>query len=48
MKLRSENPLAHSVTIPAHKPHKPGTLNSILTEVCEHNQVSLNELLRGL
>ena len=35
----------HHVTIPAHNPLKVGTINSILSEVAGHFNITKNELL---
>jgi len=36
------------ITIPRHKPLKPGTLNSILRDVAEHLGMSKRELMEEL
>ena len=38
----------HHITIPKHKPLKPGTLNSILKDVAEHLGISKRELMEEL
>ncbi len=38
----------HHITIPKHKPLKPGTLNSILRDVAEHLGMSKRELMEEL
>jgi len=38
----------HHVTVPAHKPVKPGTLSAILKSVARHFGVSMEELIRRL
>ena len=38
----------HHITIPKHKPLKPGTLNSILRDVAEHLGMSKRELMEDL
>ena len=38
----------HHVTIPKHRYLKVGTLNSILTDVAEHLEMSKDELVRRL
>ena len=38
----------YHVTLPSHDPIKLGTLNAILRELAEKNQLSRDELLRRL
>ena len=38
----------HHVTVPAHKPIKPGTLSAILKSVARHFDVSMEQLIRRL
>ncbi|MBE8538544.1 type II toxin-antitoxin system HicA family toxin [Geoglobus acetivorans] len=38
----------HHITIPKHRPLKPGTLNSILKDVAEHLRISKRELMKEL
>ena len=38
----------HHVTVPAHDPLKPGTLNSVLRSVGEHFRLDRENLLRRL
>ncbi len=38
----------HHITIPKHRPLKPGTLNSILKDVAEHLGMSKKELMEEL
>jgi predicted RNA binding protein YcfA (HicA-like mRNA interferase family) len=46
--LRTEIPTGLSVSIPAHKPMKVGTLSNILNYVSQHKGVSVSDLLRNL
>ena len=38
----------HHITIPAHDPLRPGTLNAILTQVASHQSLSREALLQTL
>lgn len=38
----------HHITIPAHKPLKIGTLNSILVDISGHFNISKDELINKL
>lgn len=38
----------HHITIPAHNPIKPGTLNSILVDIASHLQISKNDFINSL
>jgi predicted RNA binding protein YcfA (HicA-like mRNA interferase family) len=46
--LRSEVPAQHTVSIPAHKPLKKGTLRGLVTFVAERKQVSPADVLEKL
>jgi predicted RNA binding protein YcfA (HicA-like mRNA interferase family) len=48
IRLTRESPSEHHVTLPNHDPIKLGTLNAILREIAEKNQLSREELLRRL
>jgi predicted RNA binding protein YcfA (HicA-like mRNA interferase family) len=48
LRLTSEGPPQHHVTIPAHDPLKVGTLAAVLTEVAAHLKVSREELARRI
>jgi predicted RNA binding protein YcfA (HicA-like mRNA interferase family) len=48
VRLSTERPAAHHVTIPAHDPLKVGTLAAILADVAAHKKVDREELLRQL
>jgi len=45
MILRCETPLAHSVTVPNHKPIKVGTLSAIFHEIALQRSMSVEALL---
>ena len=38
----------HHVTIPNHKPIKPGTLHNIVKEICEVNNLDISDFIRNL
>jgi predicted RNA binding protein YcfA (HicA-like mRNA interferase family) len=38
----------HHVTVPAHKPIKPGTLSAILKSVARHFGLGVEELIRRI
>jgi predicted RNA binding protein YcfA (HicA-like mRNA interferase family) len=48
LRLTTDAPTQHHVTIPAHDPLKLGTLASIIGQVAEHLQVEREELLQRL
>jgi len=48
LRLTTERGGRHSITIPAHDPLRPGTLNSILRDVAAHHGLDRGELLREL
>jgi predicted RNA binding protein YcfA (HicA-like mRNA interferase family) len=48
MRLTTRLKGEHHITIPKHKPLKPGTLNSILKDVAEHFGIDRNELIEDL
>ena len=45
IRLTTQNPGQHHITIPNHSPIKVGTLNSILRDIAEHLGLSRDELL---
>jgi len=45
IRLQSDQPRPHALTIPNHSPLKVGTLASILLDVALHRQVTRDELL---
>ena len=48
IRLRTEQPKPHSLTIPNHSPLKLGTLSAILSDVAQHRDIEKEELLRVL
>lgn len=48
MRLTTHEGGEHHITIPAHDPLKPGTLNSILREVAEHCGLHRDAVLERL
>jgi len=38
----------HHVTVPAHRPIKPGTLNHLLKQVAEHHGLTRDEIIHQL
>jgi predicted RNA binding protein YcfA (HicA-like mRNA interferase family) len=48
IRLTTEVPSQHHVTIPAHDPLKVGTLAGILSDVAGHLKLDRDELLRRL
>lgn len=48
IRLTTQKPSEHHVTVPAHDPIKVGTLNAILRDVSEHVKLDRAELLRML
>ena len=48
VRLSTEAPTTHHITIPAHDPLKVGTLAAILGEVAAHLKIDRDELLRRL
>jgi predicted RNA binding protein YcfA (HicA-like mRNA interferase family) len=48
LRLTSELPAQHHVTIPAHDPLKVGTLSGILGDVAAHLELDRDELLQRL
>jgi predicted RNA binding protein YcfA (HicA-like mRNA interferase family) len=48
LRLTSELPAQHHVTIPAHDPLKVGTLSGILGDVAAHLKLDRDELLQRL
>ena len=46
--LRSDVPVPHTVSIPAHKPLKAGTFRDILSYIVSHKSVTISDLLRDL
>ncbi len=48
IRLTTEQNGEHHITIPAHRPVKIGTLNSILISIAEHFSYTKNELMEKL
>lgn len=48
MRLTTQSPTQHHVTVPAHDPLKLGTLSGILGDVASHLKISRDELMRRL
>jgi predicted RNA binding protein YcfA (HicA-like mRNA interferase family) len=48
VRLTTDQPSQHHVTIPAHDPLKLGTLSAILADVAGHLQIDRDELLKRL
>jgi predicted RNA binding protein YcfA (HicA-like mRNA interferase family) len=46
--LRTERPSGMTVSVPAHKPMRPGTLRQLIVDIAEHKSVALEEILRKL
>jgi predicted RNA binding protein YcfA (HicA-like mRNA interferase family) len=48
VRLTTDHPSQHHVTIPAHDPLKIGTLSGILSDVSDHLKISRDDLLQKL
>ena len=48
IRLTTQSPTQHHVTVPAHDPLKLGTLSGILGDVASHLKISRDELMRRL
>jgi len=48
IRLQTERPKPHSLTIPNHSPLKLGTLSAILSDVAQHRDTDKEDLLRLL
>ncbi len=48
IRMTTELPSQHHVTVPAHDPIRLGTLAAILADVAVHQQISREELLKRL
>jgi len=46
--LQNQEPTAHRVAVPAHTALRIGTLNSILSAVAAHKNVTREDVLRGI
>ena len=48
VRLTTDTPSQHHVTVPAHDPLKLGTLAGILSDIATHLKISRDELLQRL
>lgn len=48
IRMQTEQPKPHAVTIPNHSPLKLGTLSVILSDVAQHRDLDKEEVLRLL
>lgn len=48
VRLETDEPTNHPVTVPAHSPIKIGTLNAILRSIANHKQTTRDEILKKL
>ena len=48
VRLSTDRPTEHHLTVPAHDPLKVGTLAAILGDVAAHLEIDRDELLRRL
>jgi len=48
IRLQTEQPKPHALTVPNHAPLKLGTLSAILSDVAQHRDIGKEELLRLL
>ena len=48
IRMTTETPSQHHVTVPAHDPIRLGTLAAILADVAEHQEISREALLKRL
>jgi predicted RNA binding protein YcfA (HicA-like mRNA interferase family) len=46
--LRTQHPQPHTVSVPAHRPMKVGTLKGIATYISVHKHVSVADILSDL
>lgn len=46
--MRTLTPTQHTLSVPAHKPMKTGTLDTILKLVADHKNVNVEDVLEGL
>jgi predicted RNA binding protein YcfA (HicA-like mRNA interferase family) len=46
--LQTGTPSHHRIAVPAHKPIRLGTLNSILSAVARHKVVTKEEIVSGM
>jgi predicted RNA binding protein YcfA (HicA-like mRNA interferase family) len=48
IRLTTQTPAQHHITVPAHDPLKVGTLSAILGDVAAHLKITRDELLQRL
>ena len=48
IRLTTQSPTQHHVTVPAHDPLKVGTLSGILGDVAAHLKITRDELMQRL
>lgn len=48
IRLTTQSPSQHHITIPNHDPLKIGTLNAILEDVANHAEISKEEVIKRL
>ena len=48
IRLTTQLPTQHHVTVPAHDPLKVGTLSGILGDIADHLQITRDDLLKRL
>ncbi len=48
IRLQTEQPKPHALTVPKHSPLKLGTLSAILSDIAQPRDMSKDELLRLL
>jgi predicted RNA binding protein YcfA (HicA-like mRNA interferase family) len=46
--LRTDIPTGMTVSVPAHKPMRPGTLRQLLVDIAEHKNLPPEEILRNV
>ena len=48
VRLQTDQPKSHALTIPNHSPLKVGTLSAILSDIAEHRDLPKDALIRML
>ena len=48
IRLQSDHPTPHALTIPNHSPLKVGTLSAILGAIAEHRAIAKDALIQSL
>jgi predicted RNA binding protein YcfA (HicA-like mRNA interferase family) len=46
--LRTEKPSGRTISVPAHKPLRPGTFRDLINDVAEHKAATAEDVLRDL